>query len=32
VSAVLGKLNATSRMDIVLRLRSEPWLLTQGST
>ena len=32
VSAVLGKLNATSRMDIVFRLRSEPWLLTQGST
>ena len=28
VSAVLGKFNATSRMDVVLRLRSEPWLLT----
>jgi DNA-binding CsgD family transcriptional regulator len=28
VSAVLGKLNATSRMDVVLRLRSEPWLLS----
>ena len=27
VSSVLGKLNATGRMDVVLRLRSEPWLL-----
>jgi ATP/maltotriose-dependent transcriptional regulator MalT len=27
VSAVLGKLNATNRMDVLLRLRSEPWLL-----
>ena len=27
VSAVLGKLNAESRMDVVLRLRNEPWLL-----
>ncbi len=27
-SAVLGKLNASSRMDVVLRLRSEPWLLS----
>jgi DNA-binding CsgD family transcriptional regulator len=29
VSAVLGKLNAASRLDVVLRLRSEPWLLTR---
>jgi DNA-binding CsgD family transcriptional regulator len=28
VSAVLGKLSATSRMDVLLRLRSEPWLLS----
>ena len=28
VSAVLGKLNAANRMDVVLRLRSEPWLLS----
>ncbi|MGH6928927.1 MAG: response regulator transcription factor, partial [Dongiaceae bacterium] len=28
VSAVLGKLNATNRMDVLLRLRSEPWLLS----
>jgi DNA-binding CsgD family transcriptional regulator/ubiquinone biosynthesis protein UbiJ len=27
-SAVLGKLNATSRMEVMLRLRSEPWLLS----
>jgi DNA-binding CsgD family transcriptional regulator/tetratricopeptide (TPR) repeat protein len=27
VSSVLAKLNATSRMDVVLRLRNEPWLL-----
>jgi DNA-binding CsgD family transcriptional regulator/Tfp pilus assembly protein PilF len=27
VSSALGKLNAASRMDAVLRLRSEPWLL-----
>ena len=27
VSAVLGKLNAANRMEVVLRLRSEPWLL-----
>ncbi len=27
VSAVLAKLNATNRMDVMLRLRSEPWLL-----
>jgi DNA-binding CsgD family transcriptional regulator len=30
VSSVLGKFNATSRMDVVLRLRSEPWLLPAG--
>ena len=30
VSAVLGKLNASSRMDVVLRLQSEPWLLPSG--
>ena len=28
VSAVLGKLNAASRMEVMLRLRSEPWLLS----
>jgi ATP/maltotriose-dependent transcriptional regulator MalT len=28
VSSVLGKLNATNRMDVLLRLRSEPWLLS----
>ncbi len=27
VSSILGKLNASSRMEIMLRLRSEPWLL-----
>jgi DNA-binding NarL/FixJ family response regulator len=27
-SAVLGKLNAANRMEVVLRLRGEPWLLT----
>ena len=27
VSAVLGKLNAANRMEVLLRLRSEPWLL-----
>ena len=27
VSSVLGKMNAAGRMDVVLRLRSEPWLL-----
>lgn len=27
VTAVLGKLNAGSRMEVVLRLRGEPWLL-----
>jgi hypothetical protein len=24
---VLGKLNAANRMEVVLRLRGEPWLL-----
>jgi DNA-binding CsgD family transcriptional regulator len=28
VSAVLDKLNAANRMEVVLRLRSEPWLLS----
>jgi DNA-binding CsgD family transcriptional regulator/tetratricopeptide (TPR) repeat protein len=28
VSAVLGKLHAANRMDLVLRSRSEPWLLS----
>ena len=32
VSAVLGKLNAANRMDVMLRLRSEPWLLPAGET
>jgi DNA-binding CsgD family transcriptional regulator len=32
VSAVLGKLNATKRMDALLRVRSEPWLLGTGDT
>ena len=27
VSSVLGKLNAANRMEVLLRLRSEPWLL-----
>lgn len=27
VSAVLGKFNAANRMEILLRLRGEPWLL-----
>ena len=27
VSAVLAKLNARTRMDVLLRLHSEPWLL-----
>lgn len=30
VSAVLGKLNAANRMDVMLRLRSEPWLLSSA--
>ncbi|WEX90486.1 AAA family ATPase [Sinorhizobium garamanticum] len=28
VSAVLGKFNAANRMEVLLRLRSEPWLLS----
>lgn len=32
VSALLGKLNATNRMDVMLRLRSEPWLLPAAET
>jgi len=28
VSAVLGKFSARSRIDVILRLRNEPWLLT----
>jgi DNA-binding CsgD family transcriptional regulator/tetratricopeptide (TPR) repeat protein len=31
VSAVLAKLNAASRMEVVLRLRSEPWLLSPAA-
>ncbi len=31
VSSVLGKLNATGRMDVLLRLRSEPWLLPENA-
>jgi DNA-binding NarL/FixJ family response regulator len=31
VSAVLGKFNATNRMEVLLRLRGEPWLLPEGS-
>jgi DNA-binding NarL/FixJ family response regulator len=27
VSAVFGKLGAASRMDVLMRLRTEPWLL-----
>ena len=27
VSAILGKLNATNKIEIMLRVRSEPWLL-----
>jgi DNA-binding CsgD family transcriptional regulator len=30
VSAVLGKMNAQNRMDVMLRLRNEPWLLPNG--
>ncbi len=30
VSSVLGKLNASNRMDVLLRLQSEPWLLSQN--
>jgi DNA-binding CsgD family transcriptional regulator/tetratricopeptide (TPR) repeat protein len=29
VSALLGKMNAQNRMDVVLRLRNEPWLLAE---
>lgn len=29
-SAVLGKLNAANRMEVVLRLRGEPWLLASA--
>ncbi len=32
VSALLGKLNAANRMDVMLRLRSEPWLLPAAET
>lgn len=32
VSAVLGKFNAANRMEILLRLRSEPWLLAAADT
>jgi DNA-binding NarL/FixJ family response regulator len=28
VSAVLGKFSAANRMEVLLRLRSEPWLLS----
>ncbi|THK39183.1 LuxR family transcriptional regulator [Ensifer sp. MPMI2T] len=30
VSAVLGKFNAANRMEVLLRLRGEPWLLSAG--
>jgi ATP/maltotriose-dependent transcriptional regulator MalT len=32
VSTLLGKLNAANRMDVMLRLRSEPWLLPAAET
>jgi DNA-binding CsgD family transcriptional regulator len=32
VSAVLGKLNAANRMEVLLRLRGEPWLLSGADT
>jgi ATP/maltotriose-dependent transcriptional regulator MalT len=33
VSSLLGKLNANNRMDVMLRLRNEPWLISSfGST
>jgi ATP/maltotriose-dependent transcriptional regulator MalT len=32
VSSVLAKLNATNRIEIMLRLRSEPWLLLSAET
>jgi DNA-binding NarL/FixJ family response regulator len=28
VSSVLGKFSAANRMEVLLRLRSEPWLLS----
>ena len=31
VSAVLGKFNAANRMEVLLRLRGEPWLLSSRS-
>ncbi|MGL4966600.1 MAG: response regulator transcription factor [Inquilinus sp.] len=31
VSAVLGKFNAANRMEVLLRLRGEPWLLPAAS-
>ncbi|HEV2898145.1 MAG TPA: AAA family ATPase [Pseudaminobacter sp.] len=31
VSAVLGKFNAANRMEVLLRLRGEPWLLSTTS-
>jgi len=31
VSAVLGKLNAANRMEAMLRVRSEPWLISAAS-
>ena len=32
VSAVLGKLHASNRIDVLLRLQSEPWLLPAAET
>jgi DNA-binding CsgD family transcriptional regulator/tetratricopeptide (TPR) repeat protein len=32
VSAVLGKFSARNRVDVMLRLRTEPWLLEPSST
>ncbi|RVO74686.1 response regulator transcription factor, partial [Sinorhizobium medicae] len=32
VSAVLSKFSAASRMEVLLRLRGEPWLLATDST
>ncbi|WP_027998662.1 ATP-binding protein [Sinorhizobium arboris] len=32
VSAVLGKFNAANRMEVLLRLRGEPWLLSPVDT
>ncbi len=32
VSAVLSKLNATNRMEAMLRVRSQPWLVVAGET